>query len=46
MQIAKCRHIARDIRLPSRKPQADALRESAERHDAVIAEIRKRLEGV
>lgn len=32
--------------LPSRKPQADALREAAEKHDAVIAAIRKRIEGV
>lgn len=32
------------ILLPSRKPQTDALREAAETHDAVIAEIRKRLE--
>ena len=30
--------------LPTRKAQADALREAAEKHDAVIAEIRKRLE--
>lgn len=32
--------------LPSRLSQADALREAAERHDAAIAAIRKRLEGV
>lgn len=30
--------------LPTRKTQADALREAAEKHDAAIASIRKRLE--
>lgn len=31
--------------VPSRKPQTDALRGAAERHDAAIVAIRKRLEG-
>lgn len=36
-------HMYWGLNLPTRQSQADALREAAEKHDAVIAEIRTRL---
>ena len=39
-------HMYWGLNLPTRQAQADALREAAEKHDAAIAALRKRLDGV